>query len=414
MEETSQEEIKYKSQNEEDQGGIRRRLRDRELLKRRRAEAEEKETYQWVLGVCKGCGFQTTCSMKTLSPLKIITPLLKLEMGLESFSKRQKAEQRSGTKRRGRPRKADDIPESSFTQECEVVEPKAPVVLVPPESGLVIPALGADSLPALASGSVEPVLTWLPNPALTPVPNVALVSPPDLVTPPIAVPLAPTQDPSTALNLLPPPTAVLSTLAQNLSTVSEQTSTSNSAMPYTADLSTAPDQALSPVSDLVLPPTVVPLAPVQDLSTAPSSTQSAVSDPDFVPPPTTVPPASAQDLSTAAVQSSPPDLVSVSTPEVSPVSGPSEALLTEAVGTPYSAPQQVETLSTKTQDRENLDLVLVEDLGADETEKGVPATQARTADADMSKNLSKKEPEQNERCTIPLLPVAPQDYLPGN
>ncbi|XP_061536095.1 uncharacterized protein hemgn [Phycodurus eques] len=378
MEETLQQEIEYKSQNEEDQGGIRRRLRDRELLKRRRAETEEKETYQW-------------------------------DLGLESLGKKQRAEQRSGTKRRGRPRKTECTPESSFTQECEVVEPDAPAVVVLPQSGEVIPALALDSLPALASGTLEPVLTWLPNPVLTPDPNVALVSPPDLVTPPITVPPAQTQDSSTAPNIFPPPTAVLSSLAQDLATVSDQTSAPNLAMPSTSvlpDLSTAPDQALAPDSDLVLPPTVVPLVPVQDLSTALASTQSTAPDTDFVPPPTTVPPASAQDQSTAPVQYSAPD--------VAPVSGPSQALVTEAVGTPYSAPQQVETLSTKTQDRENLDLVLNEDLGPDELKKDVPLTQDRTADADMSENSSKKEPEQNEIFTIPSLPFPPQDYLPGN
>lgn len=31
-------------------GGIRRRLRDRDLLRKRKAEAEQKETNQWVFG----------------------------------------------------------------------------------------------------------------------------------------------------------------------------------------------------------------------------------------------------------------------------------------------------------------------------------------------------------------------------
>lgn len=31
-------------------GGIRRRLRDRDLLRKRKAEAEAKETNQWVFG----------------------------------------------------------------------------------------------------------------------------------------------------------------------------------------------------------------------------------------------------------------------------------------------------------------------------------------------------------------------------
>lgn len=44
-----QPELEYKIQNE-DQGNIRRRLRDRDLLKKRKAEAEEKETDQWDFG----------------------------------------------------------------------------------------------------------------------------------------------------------------------------------------------------------------------------------------------------------------------------------------------------------------------------------------------------------------------------
>ncbi|KAG5844919.1 hypothetical protein ANANG_G00133260 [Anguilla anguilla] len=45
---TAQVECKQPDDNE---GGIRRRLRDRDLLRKRRAEAEEKEIYQWVYGV---------------------------------------------------------------------------------------------------------------------------------------------------------------------------------------------------------------------------------------------------------------------------------------------------------------------------------------------------------------------------
>ncbi|KAG7461754.1 hypothetical protein MATL_G00194490 [Megalops atlanticus] len=45
---TTQSEYKQPDENE---GGILRRLRDRDLLRKRRAEAEEKEIYQWVYGV---------------------------------------------------------------------------------------------------------------------------------------------------------------------------------------------------------------------------------------------------------------------------------------------------------------------------------------------------------------------------
>ncbi|MED6254364.1 hypothetical protein ATANTOWER_024064 [Ataeniobius toweri] len=85
MEETSQQEKiqepENKSQNEEE-GGIRRRLRDRELLRKRKAEAEEKETNQ-----------------------------------VESQRKRSRAENNRGAKRRGRPRKSDPILQFPVIQE---------------------------------------------------------------------------------------------------------------------------------------------------------------------------------------------------------------------------------------------------------------------------------------------------------
>ncbi|XP_013888352.1 formin-like protein 2 isoform X2 [Austrofundulus limnaeus] len=78
MEETSQQENKpelgLQNQNEEE-GGIRRRLRDRDLLRKRKAEAEEKETNQ-----------------------------------AENQRKRHRAESKSGTKKTGRPRKAEPAP----------------------------------------------------------------------------------------------------------------------------------------------------------------------------------------------------------------------------------------------------------------------------------------------------------------
>ncbi|XP_047220166.1 uncharacterized protein hemgn isoform X2 [Girardinichthys multiradiatus] len=85
MEETLQQEKiqepENKSQNEEE-GGIRRRLRDRELLRKRKAEAQEKETNQ-----------------------------------VESQRKRSRAENNRGTKRRGRPQKSDPILQFPVIQE---------------------------------------------------------------------------------------------------------------------------------------------------------------------------------------------------------------------------------------------------------------------------------------------------------
>ncbi|XP_075888541.1 hemogen isoform X2 [Nelusetta ayraudi] len=110
-------ELEYKEPNE-DQGGIRRRLRDRDLLRKRKAEAEEKETNQE-----------------------------------ESLRKRQ-AGDRSGTKKRGRPRKTEPTPDISLVQEEAPVPQEAPAVVVVPEAAEKVPdqILGAQSqLPATES-----------------------------------------------------------------------------------------------------------------------------------------------------------------------------------------------------------------------------------------------------------------------
>ncbi|XP_034544263.1 cyclin-dependent kinase inhibitor 1C isoform X2 [Notolabrus celidotus] len=110
MEETSQQEnqeLECKNPDE-DQGGIRRRLRDRNLLRKRKAEAEAKETNQ-----------------------------------VESPRKRPRAEN-SGDKRRGRPRKNKPL-EISFAQEETAVPQEAPAVLPVP----------AEVIPEQASGSLE-------------------------------------------------------------------------------------------------------------------------------------------------------------------------------------------------------------------------------------------------------------------
>ncbi|KAM7394385.1 hypothetical protein PAMP_021192 [Pampus punctatissimus] len=139
MEETVQQEkpeSEYKVQNE-DEGGIRRRLRDRDLLRKRKAEAEEKETYQ-----------------------------------VESQRKRPRAEQRSGSKKRGRPRKSEPTPEISFTLEETALAQDTPAVVVVPEPVEVIPAQTSGSLiPLLAVGSdtFELPTSVLADPAPMPV-----------------------------------------------------------------------------------------------------------------------------------------------------------------------------------------------------------------------------------------------------
>ncbi|XP_078799674.1 uncharacterized protein LOC144990345 isoform X1 [Oryzias latipes] len=118
MEETLQQErqeLEDTIQNEEE-GGIRRRLRDRDLLRKRKAEAEEKETYQWVFGV---------------------------------ESQRKRSRTQNGTKRRGRPRKIDSGPHMSVVQE------EAPDTQFPPTAA-VAPAAAAADISEQISGFLPP------------------------------------------------------------------------------------------------------------------------------------------------------------------------------------------------------------------------------------------------------------------
>ncbi|XP_070779600.1 brain acid soluble protein 1 isoform X2 [Enoplosus armatus] len=155
MEETLQQESEYKNPNE-DQGGIRRRLRDRDLLRKRKAEAEEKETNQ-----------------------------------VESQRKRPRAE--SGTKKRGRPRKTEPTPGISVIQEEAAVPQEAPAVVVVPEPAEVIPGtlsplLAFDSQPAsvLAAPALLPVFGSVQSPVFAPT----------LTTPALLSPSVPAPSPS--------------------------------------------------------------------------------------------------------------------------------------------------------------------------------------------------------------------------
>ncbi|KAK9540512.1 hypothetical protein VZT92_002959 [Zoarces viviparus] len=143
MEETLQQEkqvSEYKNSNE-DQGGIHRRLRDRDLLRKRKAEAEERETNQWVFGV-------------------------------ESQRKRPRAE--SGTKRRGRPRKSEPTPETSVIQEEAAVPQEAPAVVVPEPAEVIpdqtpgsrFPLLAVESQPA--PPAPRPLLGSIQSPVFAP------------------------------------------------------------------------------------------------------------------------------------------------------------------------------------------------------------------------------------------------------
>ncbi|XP_047432244.1 nematocyst expressed protein 3-like isoform X2 [Mugil cephalus] len=152
MEETTQREkqdSEYKSQNE-DQGGIRRRLRDRDLLRKRKAEAEEKETNQ-----------------------------------VESQRKRSRAEDKSGSKKRGRPRKSEPTPQITAVQEEAAAAQDAPAVVVIPQPAEIVsdqitgsrtPLLPVESQPAavLAVPAPAPLLESVQSPVFAP----TLTSPP--------------------------------------------------------------------------------------------------------------------------------------------------------------------------------------------------------------------------------------------
>ncbi|XP_039664844.1 actin cytoskeleton-regulatory complex protein PAN1 isoform X1 [Perca fluviatilis] len=182
MEETLQpekQESEYKNPNE-DQGGICRRLRDRDLLRKRKAEAEEKETNQWVLGV-------------------------------ESQRKRPRAE--SGMKRRGRPKKSEPTPKISVILEEPAVPQEAPAVVVVPEPAEVIPdqtpgslapLLAPESQPSsvLAAPAPLPVLGSIQRPVFAP----DLTSPSQIYpTPVLFSPSASAPSPAKALDTAPIP-----------------------------------------------------------------------------------------------------------------------------------------------------------------------------------------------------------------
>ncbi|XP_060913894.1 BCL-6 corepressor-like protein 1 isoform X2 [Labrus mixtus] len=155
MEETSQQEKQesdYKNPNE-DQGGIGRRLRDRDLLKKRKAEAEEKETNQ-----------------------------------AESPRKTQRAENKRGSKSRGRPKKIEPTAEISVGQEETAVPQEAPAAL--PEPVEVIPDeasgfLESQPAPVLATPTPLPVFGSIQNPVFAPaLTSSALLNPTTAIIPP--------------------------------------------------------------------------------------------------------------------------------------------------------------------------------------------------------------------------------------
>ncbi|XP_051239751.1 skin secretory protein xP2 isoform X2 [Dicentrarchus labrax] len=206
MEETLQQEkqeSEYKNPNE-DQGGIRRRLRDRDLLRKRKAEAEEKETNQ-----------------------------------VESQRKRPRAEDRSGAKKKGRPRKTEPKPEVSAIQQEAAPPQEGPAVVVVPEPTEV-------TLDQTAS-SLSPLLTVESKPASV----LAAPAPLPLFGSIQSAVFAPTLTPPAPVNLAPAlfsPSVPAQVPAKDLDT----------APVPVQDLAPAPDAAPVPTSDPAAAPSAAP------------------------------------------------------------------------------------------------------------------------------------------------------------
>uniref|UniRef100_H3D0D9 Hemogen n=1 Tax=Tetraodon nigroviridis TaxID=99883 RepID=H3D0D9_TETNG len=132
-------ESEYKDPNEEE-GGIRRRLRDRDLLRKRKAEAEEKETNQ------------------------------------EESPRKRRAGVSSGAKRRGRPRKAEPLQEISESAAAAAAA-AGPAVVVVSEPAQIDPdqtffTLSAvDAQPASVTAALLPAFESVQSSSLAPAPT---------------------------------------------------------------------------------------------------------------------------------------------------------------------------------------------------------------------------------------------------
>ncbi|MEQ2224307.1 hypothetical protein ILYODFUR_006139 [Ilyodon furcidens] len=378
MEETSQQEKiqepENKSQNEEE-GGIRRRLRDRELLRKRKAEAEEKETNQ-----------------------------------VESQRKRSRAENNRGTKRRGRPRKSDPILQYPVIQEeagdLAVVVVPAPADVISDQilsSQNTMLGVESQQVPNLDATPPVPVLELARNSVFgkldvdsAPVPvQDSAQAVPVPVQASYAVP-----SPVQASYALPVPvkaSCVVPIPAPALNDVPVQHQAPDDVPVQLQAPYDVPVQCQAPydVPVQLQAPYDVPVqyqapddVPVQ--LQAPDDVPVQLQAPDDVPVPVQFP-------DTVLVQASSQDSV------------PAAALA------PPSAPSRVETLYTESRGRETLDQVLIEDLGPDD-EDDISPSQNNRADKGLNETQLMNTAEQNKTYSVPTLssPPLPQEYLPGN
>lgn len=137
---------------------------------------------------------------------------------MESQKKRPRADEKSGTKKRGRPRKSEQTPEISFIQGEAAEAQEAPAVVVVPEPAGIIPdqtsgsftpllAVGGDTLESHpASAIAEPVLMPVLGSVQSPVFAPALTSPaPVNPSPAVVSPSIPAPSPEKSVNTAPVP-----------------------------------------------------------------------------------------------------------------------------------------------------------------------------------------------------------------
>ncbi|XP_014825858.1 PREDICTED: skin secretory protein xP2-like isoform X1 [Poecilia mexicana] len=329
MEETSQQENLQEVENKiqlEEEGGIRRRLRDRELLRKRKAEAEEKETNQWVFGV-------------------------------ESQRKRSRGENKSGTKRRGRPRKTDPVLQFPVisgqiltsqtgvpaveSQQAPDVDAPAPVLVRNP----LFENLEVDSAPVPAQYSAPDVQLPVQNPYAASVPVQAQYAAPEPVQDPYAV-----------------------------------------SVPVQASYS-------APV-------------PIKPQYSVPVPVKAPYAAPEPIQVPYVAPvPVKASYMVPVPVQPADDDPIEVQASYDVPVQ------FSAAV----PAPPQVEALYPESPDSETPDQVLIEDLGPDDEEDVSPSGNDRAVEG-LDETPLMNSADQNKMYSVPTLssPPLPQEYLPGN
>ncbi|KAG7262451.1 hypothetical protein CRUP_035675 [Coryphaenoides rupestris] len=221
---------------DQNQGGILRRLRDRDLLRKRKAEAEEKETYQ-----------------------------------VASKRRHTRGDPRSGAGRRGRPRKAENLPDVlPFQEEEEKKKEEESVQEVPqPPAEEPLPEAEKAGLGTISYSPLRP-LAYIPMaPAL--LPDVASVQAPAVAySSAYLYPLSPTLTPTPAPGPVPAVVPIIvpePTVPTPNTTLPAPSGPSQTETPLEVVLDLAP-------APLVLEP--VPAPPSAVVYTTESSTREAL------------------------------------------------------------------------------------------------------------------------------------------